>query len=371
MPENVDLRKQRANHEHTSYTKPHSLTTLDVFSHDFSVLYTVPQHRVAHMPHCRITASTHLVMCRNFTHHQDDSSTIPCEGTQGCSMGDNCKFVHVSGDLGDLQSKRVHVNYIWHHQDDCFYEKLPPGKVLQVSAPNNRPPLEHIPSEKVLVTRGALERFALESSSPVESPSLARDGSHCAHFIFCRICTRGEDCGFVHALHVDPNAKSRLKRAPPAVVDRGTGRLTPPTTAHDSSCDNKVDPQVGQDHNAAAVTETTAHADHHHHHHHHHHYHHRCVVRVDVDGARRLNESPLSSRVPIPTTPIVLDLHEDHGLLISTHHIEIPKPTPASSPTSDPTSSPNGEVACFSSKMCFAHNPYRGETSTILYYRVD
>eukprot|EP01084_Bolivina_argentea_P063023 115129_1 len=70
-------------------------------------------------------------------------------------------------------------------------------------APNNRAPSQLVPSEMVIVTRGALQRHS--GKGPL---------SHCAHYFYNRMCNRGDRCGFLHCAFIDENA-SDFQRAPP------------------------------------------------------------------------------------------------------------------------------------------------------------
>ena len=338
-------------------------TAVDVFSHDFTVVYTVPSHRVAHAPNVRVTPSSRLVLCRNSL---QSSSLTTASSEDVCTMGDKCKFVHVSGDLGDLRSRMVHVNYIWHHQDDCLYEKLPPGKVLPVSAPNNRPPVESIASEKVLVTRGALERLAQDAISV---------GSHCAHYYFCRMCTRGKDCGFIHVLHVDSNAQSEFKRAPPAIVDRSAqGRKANATTsarnakiqlASPSASTNETSNDDNTRNERYQATTAEAHQEHDQH------------TGRDEGESRRCNYSGSSARAScvspsswlnvshtaLNTTAPVTGTHHASGPTSSEKDDLAPHHYLPDSPGMGPIPSPQVEVGKI---VRFSHNPYRSDASMII-----
>jgi hypothetical protein len=164
----------------------------EVFDPTFRFCFEVPTKNIVHLPPARLNI-TRLVFCRNY---------VPGEAPS-CSMAESCKFVHADVDFRTLEAHPIHVKYAWRHEDLCTYARLPAGEVLRVTAPNNRPPVEEIPSERVLVTRGSLRRQ--ESNAPL---------SHCAHYYFNRMCNRGERCNFIHVVHVDSNVVGDFKRAP-------------------------------------------------------------------------------------------------------------------------------------------------------------
>ncbi|ORC92726.1 uncharacterized protein TM35_000034790 [Trypanosoma theileri] len=164
---------------------------LEVFDPNFKNMYLVPSHLVVHTPPGR-TNLTRLVHCRNYKAHYSAS----------CSMGDSCKFVHADVDYDTLQAQPIHVNYIWRDESLCTYRHLPSGGYLDVLLPNNKQPMERIPSERILMTQGALPFFKGKN----------RPVSHCAHYYFNQLCYRGERCNFIHALYVDPTISTDFKR---------------------------------------------------------------------------------------------------------------------------------------------------------------
>lgn len=169
---------------------------VEVFDPEYKYVKEVPATSVRHLPPQRLNI-TRLVFCRNY---------VPGDALS-CSMGDGCKFVHADVDPESLEAHPIHVKYAWRHEDVCTYARLPAGEILRVTAPNNRPPVEEIPSERVLVTRGSLRRD--DNTAPP---------SHCAHYYFNRMCNRGERCNFIHVVHVDPNVVGDFKRAPARCV---------------------------------------------------------------------------------------------------------------------------------------------------------
>ncbi|RNF04464.1 uncharacterized protein Tco025E_07958 [Trypanosoma conorhini] len=155
-------------------------------------IYMVPSHSVVHLPPAKSPASR-VMFCRNYKRFEADS----------CAMGKSCKFVHADVDLGTLKAQAIHVNYTWRNEEFCMYKRLPPGDFLDVLLPNGKPPAVRFRSEYILATRGAYSACKVKAQAP----------SHCAHYYFNYLCNRGEDCGFIHALYVDPNITEVYKRA--------------------------------------------------------------------------------------------------------------------------------------------------------------
>ncbi|KAG5481420.1 hypothetical protein LSCM4_07132 [Leishmania orientalis] len=163
---------------------------VSVYDSDFETLLSIPASQVLHLPNPSLGVSR-LVLCRKFT----------LEDPRSCSKGDMCKFVHA--DTRKVSRLSIHVNYAWRSLDLCTYPRLPAGDEITVLAPNERPPSEVIPSERILVTRGSTSWR--EHTAPL---------SHCAHYYFNRMCNRGTRCNFIHAVHVDPNVQGDFKHAP-------------------------------------------------------------------------------------------------------------------------------------------------------------
>eukprot|EP00331_Platyophrya_macrostoma_P002412 CAMPEP_0176415608 /NCGR_PEP_ID=MMETSP0127-20121128/5899_1 /TAXON_ID=938130 /ORGANISM="Platyophrya macrostoma, Strain WH" /LENGTH=337 /DNA_ID=CAMNT_0017795619 /DNA_START=148 /DNA_END=1161 /DNA_ORIENTATION=+ len=127
-----------------------------------------------------------------------------------------------------------HTKLVFRSESSCIYPRLPRGFRLRVSAPNNRQPIDEIPSEALLVTRGALGAWQDLTSQQCEPSAPHRSLSHCAHYFFNHICRRGEQCGFVHALVVNPSlsvefapCEERVVISAPRPVKVGCGG-TPP-----------------------------------------------------------------------------------------------------------------------------------------------
>lgn len=165
-------------------------TSLEVVDHELKYVKEVPTHLIRHTPPARLNVAR-LVFCRNYR---------PMEAGS-CGMGDGCKFVHADVDPETLESHPIHVKYAWRSEELCIYPRLAAGEVLRVTAPNNRPPIEEIASERILVTRGALGEDG--AAGPL---------SHCAHYYFNRMCTRGSDCCFVHVALVDEEQQKDCER---------------------------------------------------------------------------------------------------------------------------------------------------------------
>jgi hypothetical protein len=156
---------------------------VEVYTSNCTLLHKIPAELVSHTP-AEHVQNTRLVVCRNYQPGNPGS----------CVTGERCKYVHVEVALEALEAPTpIHAKHIYHHQSECMYPTLPAGEVLRVSAPNNRMPFEHIASDCVMATRGALNRH-------VHSGQL----SHCAHYTFNKLCKRGPDCHFIHAVAVDP-----------------------------------------------------------------------------------------------------------------------------------------------------------------------
>ncbi|ESL06137.1 hypothetical protein TRSC58_06194 [Trypanosoma rangeli SC58] len=172
---------------------------LDVFDCDFKTLYLMPSHLVVHTPPARLNISR-LVRCRSYKPDEWGS----------CSKEENCRFVHANVDYSTLESKPIHVNYIWRDEGHCIYERLPPGDVLEVYSRNKNKKPDLIPSERILVTRRAL----------LYRKDTTRSLSHCVHYYCDRICNRGKNCDFIHAVYVDPNVASDFKRPPARMMSR-------------------------------------------------------------------------------------------------------------------------------------------------------
>ncbi|ESL09641.1 hypothetical protein TRSC58_02636 [Trypanosoma rangeli SC58] len=165
---------------------------IPVINSAFTHIYMVPSHLVVHAPFVK-SAATRAMFCRNYKRFEADS----------CAVGNNCRFVHADVDLGTLKAHAVHVNYTWRDEELCMYKRLPPGGFVEVLLPNSKPPAVKFPSEYILATRGPY------SVSKMKSQTL----SHCAHYYFNYLCNRGEDCGFIHAVYVDPSITEVYKRA--------------------------------------------------------------------------------------------------------------------------------------------------------------
>ncbi|RNF11236.1 zinc finger protein family memeber [Trypanosoma rangeli] len=163
---------------------------VEVYAPDFTCIISLPVSAITQLPHSSLGVSR-LVLCRKYVPGHPDS----------CWKGAMCKFVHADP-MGALQCP-IHVNYSWRSVERCTYQRLPAGEMIVVLAPNGREPAETFPSERVLVTRGSLNR-----------KTHAGPPSRCAHYYFNRLCNRGENCNFIHTIHVDPNVEEDFKRAP-------------------------------------------------------------------------------------------------------------------------------------------------------------
>lgn len=93
-----------------------------------------------------------------------------------------------------VECAKGHQNYSWRSLDSVTCARFPPGRLVSVSAPNNRKPVTLIPSEMLLANAACIF-------------SAKQFFSHCAHFYFNQYCDRGSECSFIHAVHIDAHAK--------------------------------------------------------------------------------------------------------------------------------------------------------------------
>lgn len=197
--------------------------TVSIHDPEFKNLITVPLNAVHHLPPAHLEISR-LVLCRKYD---------PRDQAGSCPMGDGCKFVHVDMSTPELQVQSIHVNYAYRSLEEVKHERLPAGEQVAVMAPNGRAPSQLVPSEMILVTRGALNR------NNGKGPA-----SHCAHYFYNRMCNRGERCCFLHCVHVDPSA-AEFQRAPPRAGASCSGAVCKPQPQqHAAPCCPAVAPQA-------------------------------------------------------------------------------------------------------------------------------
>ncbi|KAF8282467.1 Zinc finger CCCH domain-containing protein 35 [Trypanosoma cruzi] len=188
-----------------------------VYDAEFKYLYEVPSHLLVHVPSARLNI-TRLVFCRNYRSFEADS----------CKMGNNCKFVHADVDVSTLEAFPIHVNYIWRDEKLCTYKRLPPGEFLEVLS-SDMCTVETLPSERILLTRGAL------AHQDIAEPLI-----RCKHYDANQTCFTGERCNFVHVMYVDPNCQGSFKRAPKAIVEaRGNATNASTKMAHHNTTTNQ------------------------------------------------------------------------------------------------------------------------------------
>ena len=112
----------------------------------------------------------------------------------------------------------AHINMAWRTLEEVTYPRLPSGRQFSVVSPNDRNAPQTIRSEYMLLTRGTYNLPEGESNL-----------SHCAQYHFTGICKRGERCGFVHLVHIDPmaapNQRAPVPEAEKAAIANG---LPPP-----------------------------------------------------------------------------------------------------------------------------------------------
>ncbi|KEG08556.1 zinc finger protein family memeber [Trypanosoma grayi] len=183
---------------------------VDVYAPDFTSVISLPASAIVHQPPPSLGVSR-LVLCRKYIPGRPDS----------CWKGDMCKFVHA--DPSGAPRSQIHVNYVWRSVERCTYPHLPPGEKIVVLAPNGRQPAETFSSERILVTRGSLNRKS--HVGPL---------SRCAHYYFNRLCNRGENCNFIHTLHIDPNVEVDFKRAPASTSIAPIKKREPRSKGHGS-----------------------------------------------------------------------------------------------------------------------------------------
>ncbi|ORC92725.1 zinc finger protein family memeber [Trypanosoma theileri] len=204
------------NNNNNNNSLPVDEERVEVYAPDFTSVISLPASSILHRPPPSLGVSR-LVLCRKYIPGRPDS----------CWKGSMCKFVHA--DPTGAPRSPIHVNYSWNSVERCTYPHLPPGEMILVLAPNGRQPAETFPSERVLVTRGSLNRKS--HVGPL---------SRCAHYYFNRLCNRGEDCNFIHTMHVDPNVDVDFKRAPASttiapIKRRGSRTKTTSSTAGDEA----------------------------------------------------------------------------------------------------------------------------------------
>lgn len=193
--------------------KPQGDRALTVYNAEMTHCYTVPQDRVAFVP-SPISKDRQLSLCPEYT----ESAT--------CPRGESCTGVHANVD--GLEKLAIHINFAWKDAESVSYARLTPGETLSILAPNNRPPMEQLASELILVTKGSLSHQQDPSSVPPPRPL-----SHCAHYYFNRVCNRGEQCSFIHAVNIDATSVHGQLAMAPQVVHRSTKSTTsttPPST---------------------------------------------------------------------------------------------------------------------------------------------
>lgn len=194
-------------------TQDFSDRALTVYDAEMKHCFTVPQDRVVQTPN-PMPKDRQLCLCTVFTECGE------------CPRGESCTSVHANVD--GLEKLAIHINFAWKNAASVSYARLAPGDTLTVLAPNNRPPLEQLPSEFVLVTKGSLA--SRQQSVDAANPP-ARPLSHCAHYYFNRVCNRGELCSFIHSVNIDSSAEEGQRASAPQVVHRSTKSATPASSS--------------------------------------------------------------------------------------------------------------------------------------------
>jgi hypothetical protein len=117
-----------------------------------------------------------------------------------CNKGFTCTYIH---------AKQVPKAQSIHVQGLDAYERLPPGISVFVDMPGSTGQPQLIPSENIVRTLGA-ERLYAEIIDNKQGTFVRPQ--HCAHFMFKKLCNRGPNCAFIHALM--PRAPIRVSKEP-------------------------------------------------------------------------------------------------------------------------------------------------------------
>jgi len=113
-----------------------------------------------------------------------------------CKKGFTCSYVH---------AKRLPPAHAIHVQGADSYERLPAGLSLIVPTPGSTDKPQLIPSQFIIRTVGAERLFA----DVIENHhGTSVHPQHCAHFLFKKLCNRGPECAFIHALMVESPSRS-------------------------------------------------------------------------------------------------------------------------------------------------------------------
>jgi hypothetical protein len=177
-----------------SHPNPAGSGTIEVYGFNNVALYTIPREDIISMPSLDDPSNSqikNLQLCPNFDAKEEDVAAAASSSSYSpsCVNGAACKFAHAR--LDKAQRQEIHVNYAYATLDDVCYESFPlPSQILQVAPPNASVATDEIPSHLVLKTA------ALQSSRRVIS--------HCAHYFFNRVCNRGPECYFIHAISLMP-----------------------------------------------------------------------------------------------------------------------------------------------------------------------
>jgi hypothetical protein len=105
-----------------------------------------------------------------------------------CTKGFTCTYIH---------AKELPKAHGIHVQGMDAYERLPAGLSLFVNMPGSTEEPQLIPSQHVIRTLGA-ERLYTDVIENKQSAVVRPQ--HCAHFLYKKLCNRGAECAFIHAL---------------------------------------------------------------------------------------------------------------------------------------------------------------------------
>jgi len=111
----------------------------------------------------------------------------------GDKPGEHCHYVHARTARATMQL--IHVNWAYRSEDECKYERYPPGRTLAINEPisSRSGRCEEIPTHLVLRTHCVFN-------------DRKRPAFRCAHFFYGRECHFGNTCDFAHVIHIDPDA---------------------------------------------------------------------------------------------------------------------------------------------------------------------
>ena len=245
----------------------------EVYAPDTKTLYSVPKEFISHMG--LPSDKGRLLVCRTYC-NAIEAGERPGDVTS-CAMGNQCRFVHIDVPLTQLKGDVIHVHYVYRSEGCCAYESLSaamnrehsdvPSEVIEgfslmIYGPNNREPVERIPTTRLLLTGGS--RYAFECATNPRRTAAGQVAEqprvcHCAHYYFTQTCNRGANCSFIHVISVDPSQKADsikpanyrrrvVQLGQPEVPQAGIAMGTPQVQYHSNAPSVQTTPAVGQHH---------------------------------------------------------------------------------------------------------------------------